>query len=347
MTCGGASGAERRGKRQRGKSLTPLLHIEGLKTHFFTHDGVVRAVDDVGLTLRAGEILGLVGESGCGKTITALSILRLIDPPGRTIAGKILFDGRDLLTLAQAQVTAIRGEEIAMIFQQPKGSLNPVIRIGSQIAEQFRRRRGLDRKHAWEEAVSLLSAVGIPAPQAKAFAYPHELSGGQAQRVMIAIALALQPRLLIADEPTTALDVTVQAQILELLRDRCKALGTALILVTHDLGIIAQVADRVAVMYAGQIVEEAPVDIMFKRPEHPYTQGLIASIPRLGFRQQRLTEIPGTIPSLARSVAGCRFASRCRARLEHRLERCERELPALLARAPEHAVRCWLAEQEA
>jgi peptide/nickel transport system ATP-binding protein len=244
-------------------------------------------------------------------------------------------------------MAAVRGEEIAMIFQQPKGSLNPVIRIGSQIAEQFRRRRGLAHKRAMEEAVRLLAAVGIPAPNAKALAYPHELSGGQAQRVMIAIALALEPRLLIADEPTTALDVTVQAQILALLRERCKALGTALILVTHDLGVIAQVADRVAVMYAGQIVEEAPVEAMFKGPRHPYTRGLINSIPRLGALERRLAEIPGSIPGAIRSIAGCRFAARCRARVEHRLERCESEAPALLALTQRHAVRCWLAQEDA
>jgi peptide/nickel transport system ATP-binding protein len=342
MTSGTALRAEALGDGQ-----APLLRIEGLKTHFFTDDGVVRAVDGVDLALRAGEILGLVGESGCGKTITALSVLRLIDPPGRTVAGKILFDGRDLLALSQDEIAAVRGEEIAMIFQQPKGSLNPVIRIGSQIAEQFRRRRGLGHKRALEEAVRLLAAVGIPAPSTKAFAYPHELSGGQAQRVMIAIALALEPRLLIADEPTTALDVTVQAQILELLRERCRALGTALILVTHDLGVIAQLADRVAVMYAGQIVEEAPVEVMFKRPRHPYTQGLINSIPRLGALEDRLVEIPGTIPGAISSIAGCRFAPRCRARVEHRLEICESAPPALVALAQDHSVRCWLAQQAA
>jgi peptide/nickel transport system ATP-binding protein len=327
-------------------SLTPLLRIDGLKTHFFTDDGVVRAVDGVDLTLRPGEILGLVGESGCGKTMTALSILRLIDSPGRIVAGEILFEGRNLLGLGQNEIAAIRGEEIAMIFQQPKGSLNPVIRIGSQIAEQFIRRRGLGRKQALEQAIGLLAEVGIPAPSAKALAYPHELSGGQAQRVMIAIALALEPRLLIADEPTTALDVTVQAQILELLRERCRALGTALILVTHDLGVIAQVADRVAVMYAGQIVEEAPVGVMFRHPRHPYTQGLINSIPRLGSRERRLTEIPGTIPGSTAAIAGCRFAPRCRLRVERELEDCERAAPPLVALASDHAARCWLAAEE-
>jgi oligopeptide/dipeptide ABC transporter ATP-binding protein len=327
--------------------LTPLLRIEGLKTHFFADDGVVRAVDGVDLELRPGEILGLVGESGCGKTITALSILRLIDPPGLIVEGEILFDGRNLLSLGQNQMAAIRGEEIAMIFQQPKGSLNPVIRIGSQIAEQFIRRRGLGRRQALERAIGLLAEVGIPAPNAKALAYPHELSGGQAQRVMIAIALALEPRLLIADEPTTALDVTVQAQILEVLRERCRALGTALILVTHDLGVIAQVADRVAVMYAGQIVEEAPVGVMFKAPRHPYTKGLISSIPRLGAREERLTEIPGTLPGSTREITGCRFAPRCRLRVERGLDVCERASPSLVALASDHVARCWAAADEA
>ena len=327
--------------------MAPLLHVEGLKTHFFTDEGVVRAVDGVDLDLSAGEVMGLVGESGCGKTITALSILRLIAPPGRTVSGRIIFDGEDLLTLPSRRMAMIRGDEIAMIFQQPKASLNPVICIGWQIAEQFRRRRGLGRRRAFDEAVALLAAVGIPAPQEKAFAYPHELSGGQAQRVMIAIALALHPRLLIADEPTTALDVTVQAQVLGLLRERCEALGTALILVTHDLGVIAQLADRVAVMYAGEIVEEARVDDLFQRPAHPYTRGLIASIPRLGSLKPRLAEIPGSLPSLTRSLAGCRFAPRCQSRRERQLERCEREAPLLAARRPDHAVRCWLAEEVA
>ncbi|SEC89069.1 peptide/nickel transport system ATP-binding protein [Rhizobiales bacterium GAS191] len=323
--------------------MTPLLDIDRLKTHFFTPDGVVRAVDGVAFELAPGEILGLVGESGCGKTITALSVMRLIDRPGRIVEGSIRFDGRDLAGLSADEMAAIRGDEIAMIFQQPKGSLNPVIRVGWQIAEQFRRRRGMDRKNAWREAVAMLATVGIPAPDQKALAYPHELSGGQAQRVMIAIALALQPRLMIADEPTTALDVTVQAQILNLLRERCKDIGTSLILVTHDLGVIAQIADRVAVMYAGQIVEQAPVGALFAHPKHPYTRGLIDSIPRLGTRKPRLVEIPGVIPSMAGTIAGCRFASRCSARVEHKLERCEIEAPSLVAQGAGRAVRCWLA----
>jgi len=320
----------------------PLLSIEGLRTYFETPDGTVRAVDGVDLSLRAGEILGLVGESGCGKTITALSVMGLIDPPGRIVAGSIVFDGRNLLSLSRASMTEVRGAEIAMIFQQPRVSLNPVIRIGWQIAEQLIRRRGMKQRAAWREAVDLLAQVGIAAPEAKAQSYPHELSGGQAQRVMIAIALALRPRLLIADEPTTAVDVTVQAQILRLLRDRCRELATSLILVTHDLGVIAQVADRVAVMYAGQIVEEAPVGALFERPEHPYTRGLMNSIPRLGEHKLRLAEIPGTVPSLMRPAPGCRFASRCEARVQHDLARCITESPPVVTVRPGHSARCWL-----
>jgi peptide/nickel transport system ATP-binding protein len=319
-----------------------LLSIEGLRTHFETPEGTVRAVDGVDLSVSAGEILGIVGESGCGKTITALSIMRLIDPPGRIVAGHIGFEGRDLLGLSRDEMTRVRGGEIAMIFQQPRVSLNPVIRVGWQIAEQLIRRRGLSRQKAWAEAVALLASVGIAAPDAKALSYPHELSGGQAQRVMIAIALALHPRLLIADEPTTAVDVTVQAQILRLLRDRCRELGTALVLVTHDLGVIAQVADRVAVMYAGQIVEEAPVGEMFERPQHPYTRGLMNSIPRLGEHKSRLAEIPGTVPSLMRPVPGCRFASRCEARVRYNVQRCVTEPPPVVAAQAGHSARCWL-----
>ncbi len=318
--------------------MTELLTIEDLRTHFLTPEGVVRAVDGVDLAVRAGEVLGLVGESGCGKTITALSVMRLIDPPGRIVGGRIRFDGRDLLSLSRSSMTEVRGGEIAMIFQQPRVSLNPVIRVGWQIAEQLIRRRGMRQRAAWREAVALLAQVGIPAPDAKAQAYPHELSGGQAQRVMIAIALALRPRLVIADEPTTAVDVTVQAQVLRMLRDRCRELNTSLILVTHDLGVIAQIADRVAVMYAGQIVEEAPVTELFAHPRHPYTRGLMHSIPRLGEHKARLAEIPGIVPSLMRVLPGCRFASRC----AERLSRCAGELPPSVAVDAQHKARCWL-----
>ncbi|MBM3534260.1 MAG: ABC transporter ATP-binding protein [Alphaproteobacteria bacterium] len=324
----------------------PLLSIEGLKTHFFGYDGLVRAVDGVDLEVNPGEVLGLVGESGCGKTVTALSVMRLVDAPGRIVGGTIRFDRRDLLSLSASEMAQVRGAEIAMIFQQPKVSLNPVMRVGRQIAEQFIRRRGMDEAAAWKEAIGLLAAVGIPAPEAKARAYPHELSGGQAQRVMIAIALSLKPKLLIADEPTTALDVTVQAQVLALLRERCKALGTSLILVTHDLGVVAQVADRVAVMYAGQVVEQAPVERLFEAPEHPYTRGLLGSIPVLGALKPRLVEIPGNVPTLDGVSVGCRFAARCGERLRVG-SRCETEAPPVIARGPGLQVRCWLADPAA
>ncbi len=318
----------------------PVLNVQGLRTHFATPEGVVRAVDGVDLTVQPGEILGVVGESGCGKSVTALSIMRLIDKPGRIVGGRIEFAGRDLATLSADEMTAIRGEEIAMIFQQPKVSLNPVIRIGKQIGEQLMRRRGLGQTAALAEAARLLAAVGIAAPESKLLAYPHELSGGQAQRVMIAIALSLHPKLLIADEPTTAVDVTVQAQILRLLRERCQELGASLILITHDLGLVAQVADRVAVMYAGQVVEQADVRALFAAPQHPYTRGLLRSIPRLGQLTARLQEIPGTVPNLIADIPGCRFASRCAERVVHHMQRCTQEAPPLIGAA--HPARCWL-----
>ena len=330
MTCSTRGAAE------------PLLRIEALRTEFPTNAGPVRAVDGLDLTIGSGEILGLVGESGCGKTVTALSVLGLVDRPGRVTGGAIRFGETDLLALPPARMAAIRGERIAMIFQQPRGSLNPVMRIGSQIAEQFIRRRALGRAEAWARAVALLRAVGIPAPESGARAYPHEISGGQAQRVMIAIALALEPQLLIADEPTTALDVTVQAQVLALLRERCRTLGTALMLVTHDLGVVAQLADRVTVMYAGHAVETAPVASLFARPMHPYTQGLLAAIPRPGENRERLAEIPGSV-ALA-TQTGCRFAARCTERTRLHLGRCENEMPPLVPRPDGGMVRCWAAQ---
>lgn len=320
-----------------------LLSVRGLKTTFASKYGTVTAVNGLDLDLHRGEVLALVGESGCGKSVSALSLLRLVDAPGEIEAGEIRFDGRDLMALPQDEMTRLRGAEIAMIFQQPKGALNPVRRVGDQIAEQFRRRRGMGRRAAWDEAVTLLGRVGIPGAAEKANAYPHELSGGQAQRVMIAIALALEPKLLIADEPTTALDVTVQAQVLKLLTERCRAQGTALILVTHDLGVVAQLADRVAVMYAGRVVEEAPVDKLFADPAHPYTRGLLAAIPRAGqSRDVPLVEIPGTVASLGRDPVGCGFAGRC----VERLACCAGEDPPPASMASGHRAWCWLLHKE-
>jgi len=324
--------------------MTALLEIENLQTEFKTEDGIVRAVDDVTLSVRAGDVLGLVSESGSGKTVTTLSVLRLIEKPGAIIGGSIRFDGRDVLALAEEGLTELRGDRISMIFQQPKVCLNPVLTVGQQIAEVFIRDRNMDKKDALDQSVELLRSVGIPSPETKVSAYPHELSGGQAQRVMIAIALALKPRILIADEPTTALDVTIQAQIIELLRALCETTDTALVIVTHDLGVIAEIADRVAVMYAGQIVEEASVEELFDTPQHPYTVGLMQSMPMLGDRRQRLNMIPGSVPRPFHMPAGCRFSPRCRARVEHGLETCLTDPPALTGET--RKLRCWLEGKE-
>jgi oligopeptide/dipeptide ABC transporter ATP-binding protein len=320
----------------------PLLQVRDLRTHFGTGGHAVRAVNGVDLSVGRGEVLGIVGESGCGKTVLALSILRLVDAPGRIVSGQVLFDGQDVLSMPSRALTALRGRDIAMIFQQPKASLDPVMRIGHQIAEPLRLRGGRTRAEAWREAVELLGAVGIPNPEEKARAYPHEISGGQAQRVMIATALALRPRLLIADEPTTALDVTVQAQILELLRERCRALGTALILVTHDIGVIAQMADQVAVMYAGRVVEKAPVEQLLGDPAHPYTRGLMRSAPVMGTVQKRLQEIPGGIPDLTRPLRGCAFAPRCDGRRQAGPARCDGQTPPSFMPGLGREARCWL-----
>jgi oligopeptide/dipeptide ABC transporter ATP-binding protein len=323
-------------------SDAPLLEVRDLRTHFGTGGEAVRAVNGVDLSVGRGEVLGIVGESGCGKTVLALSILRLLDKPGRIVSGQVLFEGADVLAMRPKALAALRGRDIAMIFQQPKASLDPVMRIGSQIAEPLRLRGGRSRRDAWREAVELLGAVGIPNPEEKALAYPHEISGGQAQRVMIATALALRPKLLIADEPTTSLDVTVQAQILDLLRERCRALGTALILVTHDIGVIAQMADRVAVMYAGRVVETGPVERVLADPAHPYTRGLLRSAPVMGEVQARLKEIPGGIPDFSRPIRGCAFAPRCDGRAQAGPARCEAEAPPPFLPAPGREARCWL-----
>ncbi len=319
-----------------------LLEVRHLKTYFYTQDGVVKAVDGVDFSVRRGEVLGLVGESGCGKSVTSLSVLRLIGQPGRIVEGEILFDGQDLLSLPESEMVHVRGNRISMIFQQPQSALNPVYRVGGQIAEVLDIHKNLKGEAGAKRAVELLQMVGIPDADQRSLAFPHELSGGMAQRVMIAMALACAPELLIADEPTTALDVTIQAQILDLMRDLRTKTDTAIILITHDLGVIAEMAERVAVMYAGRVVEEAEVETLFGHPLHPYTQGLIGSIPILGNVKRRLEVIPGTVPNLVDLPPGCRFAPRCKARLDHKLEVCSRLEPELLPVAPQQTVRCWL-----
>ncbi len=319
-----------------------MLDIQGLKTYFYTEDGVVKAVDGVDLYVRRGETLGIVGESGCGKSVTSLSVMRLISPPGRIVAGKIIFDGVNLLTLPEREMTKIRGNRISMIFQQPTSCLNPVFRIGDQIAEVLNIHEGLGREAGWARAVELLRMVGIPEPQKRAYAYPHEISGGQAQRVMIAMALACSPELLIADEPTTALDVTIQAQILDLMRDLRERTGTSIMLITHDMGVVAEMCDRVVVMYAGQVVEQADVRTLFRNPLHPYTQGLLGSIPVLGQVRERLDVIPGTVPNLLDPPPGCRFEPRCQKCEGPIRERCISEMPPLREVEPGHWVRTWL-----
>ena len=319
-----------------------LLEIKGLKTYFYTEDGVVKAVDGIDFNVKKGEILGLVGESGCGKSVTALSIMQLIRNPGKTIEGEIIFDSVDLRELSENEIQEIRGNKISMIFQQPQSSLNPVITVGNQLAEVFEIHANLESDEIWERSVELLRMVGIPDPEQKAHAYPHEMSGGQAQRVMIAMALAMRPEILIADEPTTALDVTIQAQILDLIRDLRNQIGTAVILITHDLGVVAEIADWVAVMYAGQVVEQAAVTPLFEEPLHPYTRGLINSIPVLGETKHRLADIDGVVPNLVDLPPGCNFAPRCKARVKHGLTICEELNPGLDEVMPNHVVRCWL-----
>jgi oligopeptide/dipeptide ABC transporter ATP-binding protein len=320
----------------------PLLEVGGLRTWFFTADGVVKAVDGVDLTVNRSEIVGLVGESGSGKSVTALSVLRLIDQPGRIVGGSITFDGQDLRAASNEEMRALRGSRIGMIFQQPISSLNPSYRVGFQISEVYEAHERLKRSEGWKRAEDMMAKVGIPDARQRSRAFPHQVSGGQAQRVMIAMALAANPALLIADEPTTALDVTIQAQILDLIRDLQADLGMAVVLITHDLGIVAELCDRVAVMYAGQIVEETDTRTLFREPKHPYTQGLIGSVPVIGQRRHRLEVIPGRVPNLVDLPVGCRFASRCRAREEHGLTQCTEALPALVEVAPGHRVRCYL-----
>jgi oligopeptide/dipeptide ABC transporter ATP-binding protein len=321
-----------------------LLEIKELKTHFFTEDGVVHAVDDVDLVIYPGEILGLVGESGCGKSVTSLSVMRLVSPPGKILEGEILLGGLDLLKLPETEMMKVRGNRISMIFQQPQTALNPVFRVGDQIAEVLGIHQDFGKEAGQARAIELLKMVGIPDAERRAQAFPHELSGGMAQRVMIAMALACVPELLIADEPTTALDVTIQAQILDLILDMREKMGTSVLLITHDLGVIAETAERVAVMYAGMIVEQADCEELFDHPLHPYTQGLIGSIPILGKIKDRLDVIPGTVPNLIDPPVGCRFAPRCAARVKYGLKICTEVQPGLQEVKPGHHVRCWLYE---
>jgi oligopeptide/dipeptide ABC transporter ATP-binding protein len=332
--------AARRPKRERGER--PLLEIKGLKTSFHTREGVVQAVSGIDFHVDRGEIMGLVGESGCGKSVTSLSIMRLLSGNGRIEAGEILFDGKDLLKLSLDDMRRVRGERISMIFQQPTSSLNPVWDVGTQIEEVLRIHRGMKGKAAEARAVDLLRMVGIPDPVRRLKAYPHEMSGGMAQRIMIAMALACEPELLIADEPTTALDVTIQAQILDLMRNLRDETGTAIILITHDLGVVAEMCDRVAVMYAGEIVEQTDVVSLFRDPLHPYTRGLIGSIPVLGDAREDLAVIPGNVPNLINLPEGCRFAPRCMARIEENIDNAFEDHPALLPVQSEHDVRCWI-----
>jgi peptide/nickel transport system ATP-binding protein len=321
----------------------PLLEVADLKTWFFTRDGIVRAVDGLSFAVMPGEVLAIVGESGCGKSVTALSILRLVAwPPGRIVAGAIRFGGRNLLALSEAEMRGVRGNDISMIFQEPMTSLNPVLTIGRQIAESLMLHQRLERRRAAERAVEMLRLVNIPEAERRAGEYPHQLSGGMRQRVMIAMALACNPKLLIADEPTTALDVTIQAQILDLMRALKAKIDTAIVLITHNLGVVAEMAERVVVMYAGRKVEEARVESLFRRPLHPYTQGLLASVPRLGATlgraaPPRLIEIPGTVPSPHAALPGCPFAPRC----AHVSALCRREMPGFEEKAPGHFAACF------
>lgn len=315
-----------------------ILEIKQLQTHFFTDEGVSKAVDGVDLILNKGETLGIVGESGCGKSITSMSILQLINSPGKIVGGEILFKDEDLLLKSEGEMRKIRGNNISMIFQEPMTSLNPVFSVGEQISEVFRIHQKLSRRDAWKKAVDMLRLVGIPSPEERAKQDPHELSGGMRQRVMIAMALACDPEILIADEPTTALDVTIQAQILELMRSLQNKLGMSIIMITHDLGVVWETCDKVAVMYAGKVVEYAEATELFREPKHPYTIGLLQSLPRINEDQESLDTIPGNVPSTFAMPAGCRFAPRC----EHAKEICHTALPKLTDTFNGNQVRCWM-----
>ena len=321
----------------------PLIEVRGLRTHFFTGDGVARAVDGVSWSLPRGKTLALVGESGCGKSVTALSVMRLIpDPPGRIVEGEIIFDGQDLVRYDEKQMRRIRGNRIAMIFQEPMTSLNPVYTVGDQIVEAIELHQDARGKAAWDVAIESLRAVGIPAPEQRVREYPHQMSGGMRQRVMIAMALSCNPSLLIADEPTTALDVTIQAQILDLLRTLKEERNMSVLLITHDLGVVAEVADEVCVMYASKVVERAGVDELFGNPLHPYTQGLFRSMPRLGEEKNRLEVIPGNVPNPLSFPSGCKFHPRCPLGKDDK--QCQTQDPELKEVTPGHWVACWKAD---
>jgi peptide/nickel transport system ATP-binding protein/oligopeptide transport system ATP-binding protein len=319
--------------------MQELLKIEDLKTHFSTHDGTVKAVDGVSLQINRGETLGIVGESGCGKSVTALSIMRLIaDPPGKIVGGKILFEGQNLLDLGEKQMRDIRGKKISMIFQEPMTSLDPVFTIGHEIIETLQIHQDLDKREARRQTINILTTVGIPDADKRVDSYPHELSGGMRQRAMIAMALACNPVLLIADEPTTALDVTIQAQILRLINELKEKFDTSVLLITHDLGVIAEMAEHVAVMYCGHIIEYADVHTLFENPLHPYTKGLYRSIPRLDVEVKRLDAISGMVPNLIDLSLGCPYQNRC----EFCSDTCLRDMPALIPVADQHLVKCHL-----
>jgi peptide/nickel transport system ATP-binding protein len=318
------------------------LDIKGLKTYFFTEDGVVQAVNGVDFAIREGQVMGLVGESGCGKSVTSLSIMRLLGGSGKIVEGEVWLKGRDLVTLPEEEMVKLRGGEMSMIFQQPTSCLNPIFRVGDQVAEVLIQHQHMTKEQAWERAVENLARVGIPDAGRRAKSFPHEISGGQAQRVMIAMALSCLPDLLIADEPTTALDVTIQAQILDLMRRMQSDLGTTILLITHDLGVIAEMADNVAVMYAGLIVEYADVQTLFKNPLHPYTEGLMAAIPVLGDVRDSLAVIPGTVPDLINLPPGCKFSPRC----PYVKEICTQQDPPLVEVEPGHKTRCYIHNPE-
>ena len=321
----------------------PLLEIQGLKTYFFTNKGIVKAVDGVDLSIHEGETLGLVGESGCGKSMTALSIMRLVpEPMGRIVEGSIHFEGKDLVKMTESEMRKIRGNSISMVFQEPMTSLNPVFKVGFQIAEAIQLHQEVPAKEAWERSIEMLRMVGIPSPESRVNEYPHQMSGGMRQRVMIGMALSCRPKLMIADEPTTALDVTIQAQILDLINRLKERVGSSILLITHNLGVVAEIAQYVGVMYAGHIVEYADVIHLFKNPKHPYTVGLFQSIPKKkeSAKRERLQAIPGLVPDLLELPVGCKFQDRC----SQVFQKCKDEPPSFIEIEPGHKVRCWLYE---